>query len=59
MQGSAGKPWVLVGPDGIGKSALAAAYAKRYAGDHDVLWRRPGEGLGDGMKEPKFLCRST
>ncbi|HEX2574273.1 MAG TPA: hypothetical protein VH877_32295 [Polyangia bacterium] len=38
MQGSAGKPWVLVGPDGIGKSALAAAYAKRYAGDYDVLW---------------------
>lgn len=38
LQGSAGKPWVLVGPDGIGKTALATAYAQRYAGEYDVLW---------------------
>lgn len=38
LQGSAGKPWALVGPDGVGKTTLATAYAERYGSDYDVLW---------------------
>src|SRR5579883_343285 len=33
-----GRRWVLTGPDGIGKSAVAAACVGRRAADFDVAW---------------------
>ncbi|WP_147449348.1 FxSxx-COOH system tetratricopeptide repeat protein [Actinomadura pelletieri] len=33
-----GRPVVLTGPSGIGKSSIAAEYAARFACDYDLIW---------------------
>jgi hypothetical protein len=41
--GTAGRPQVLSGPGGVGKTALAVEYVYRNASDYDLVWWLPAK----------------
>ena len=47
----------LQGAGGVGKTQLAAEYARRFAGDYDAMWWVNADPVGPAVEALRGCCR--